>query len=304
MSFDDRAVGAFLGLALGDSYGRELEFISGESVRRAPVDFTPGNFKPTDDTYMSIYLAKAMLDISEYSEDAFGTAVGWRFVEWSRDPVTPTTAPGITCLRGTSNFLQHRDWRTSGIIESDGCGAVMRICPLAIRYSGEQLVSAARISAQVTHAHPNALDTAVAASMLLEKVLAEGTFTIEQVQEVSKVFPLESSVRKALEAAITQSGNPSEWLDETSIPDGDGGWRSPSALGLAVYAVLAYQDQGFEVVVDKAARIYGDSDSVACLAGMLYGAAHGAHSLPGDWLSILEEREEITDYVQCLLELS
>ena len=52
-----------------------------------------------------------------------------------------------------------------------GCGAVMRIAPLAMAYEGETLTRAAEISARVTHAHPNALESAIAAAHLLRWLL-------------------------------------------------------------------------------------------------------------------------------------
>jgi len=60
----ERASGAFLGLALGDAFGRPLEFARGEDVRTRPVSIEPGKFKWTDDTHMAIYLARAVLDVS------------------------------------------------------------------------------------------------------------------------------------------------------------------------------------------------------------------------------------------------
>ena len=36
--FDDRSVAAFIGLALGDAFGKPLEFESGERVRHLPVE--------------------------------------------------------------------------------------------------------------------------------------------------------------------------------------------------------------------------------------------------------------------------
>ena len=100
-------------------------------------------------------------------------------------------------------------------------------------------------------------------------------------------------VADSLAAAIgfSQRGSP-QWLEEAAIPDGGGGWRSPSALGLAVAAALTWGDH-FAVAVEKAARIAGDSDSVACLTGMFLGAAGGVAALPSGWLSVLPRRGEI-----------
>jgi len=54
------AIGTMLGLALGDAYGRPLEFIGDDDVRTAGVTIEPGTFMWTDDTHMALYLARAV----------------------------------------------------------------------------------------------------------------------------------------------------------------------------------------------------------------------------------------------------
>ena len=48
-----RAQGAFLGLAIGDAYGRPLKYESGLKVRNKPVSLDGNIFKGTDETYMA-----------------------------------------------------------------------------------------------------------------------------------------------------------------------------------------------------------------------------------------------------------
>lgn len=298
-----RGKAAFLGLALGDAYGRTLEFVSGPTVRTLPVDMS----KPmwTDDTHMSLYLAEACLDHGPgpLDENRFGDAVGKQFSLWLDDPLTPSTAPGGTCTAGARKWQQTRDWKTSGVPLSDGCGAVMRVCPLALAFRGEDLTRAAEISALVTHGHPNAMVAAVAASQLLSYTLEDWRFDEGQVwRTIAYLHKMgyANVVAKSLEDAITFSRYSSkDWLDENAIAEGDGGWRSPSALGLAVAAALEFgissagfvNTNGFMLAVEKAARIDGDSDSVACLTGMFLGAAGGV--LPKEWLKNLPERNRI-----------
>jgi len=309
----DRARGAFLGLALGDAYGRSLEFIRGSRVRTRTVSIPSRDFMWTDDTHMALYLADALASLGRTgltapSDDAVGSAVGSAFVQWSRDPLTPSTAPGNTCLSGTAAFARSGDWRTSGVRTSDGCGAVMRIAPLPIVLSGEALELAARVQALVTHAHPNAPAAAVAASLLLRRVL-EGhpldEAAVRVVQErLHTVGAGTHAVHAALDAAVAQAARPElDWLDEADIPDGDGGWRSPSALGLALVAALRWKDRP-AVAIEKAARIDGDSDSVACLTGMFLGALHGVSGLPSTWLDALPQRDRIEAAVSSLLALT
>jgi ADP-ribosylglycohydrolase len=297
--FRDRARAAFLGLALGDAYGRPLEFVRGESVRTAPVPLERGRFRWTDDTHMSLYLGDALvrtLDGGGFAPERFGPAVGESFIAWLHDPLTPSTAPGNTCLEGVRRYERTRDWRSSGIAGSDGCGAVMRIVPLPIALSGSDLTSAAGISASITHRHPNAIEAAVAAShlvrWLLEGAPLDEVMVRRAIRELAGSWSSGGEVARSLEEALRATGRKGNWLPEEEIWPGDGGWRSGSALGLALAAAFRWGGD-FATAIDRAARIEGDSDSVACLAGMLLGAAGGEAVLPAEWLELLPERERI-----------
>jgi ADP-ribosylglycohydrolase len=298
ISFVDRARAAFLGLALGDAYGRTLEFVGDDSARTLPVRITAGEFRWTDDTHMSIYLAHAVLvlDKGPLVPDRFGRAVGDQFVRWLHDPLMPTTAPGNACLAGARTYERTRQWATSGGADADGCGAVMRIGPLPMAFRGAALSEAARISAVVTHRHPFAIDACVAGSHLLRGVLETGVLDAQTVRsatdQVRQLPNHRESVINALNAAVELAQSTDRWLDEDAIPEHDGGWRNSSALGLAVASALRWEGS-FQDVIERAARIRGDSDSVACLAGMFAGAAHGTASLPSDWLEVLPERNMI-----------
>jgi len=246
---------------------------------------------------MALYLAQALLSLppGPFDEGAFGEAVGEQLLAWLHDPLMPSTAPGDTCLRGVRRLERDGDWRRSGDHGSDGCGAVMRIAPLAMALQGEDLSLAARAQAIVTHAHPNAVEAAVAGSHMLRWTLEEAHFggdtVLRAIVGLRGPWAKGGVVAEALEAALVHAARPDpQWLDEPSIPTGDGGWRSASALGLAVAAALCWGDD-FTVAVEKAARIDGDSDSVACLTGMLLGGA--GRDLPRAWLAALPQRERI-----------
>ena len=297
-NFDqDRAVAAVLGLALGDAYGRPLEFLSGDAVRNTYVSVDPNDFMWTDDTHMSIYLGQALLNCSFFEEDAFGKELGNQFLLWTDDPLTPTTSPGNTCLAGMRNYAALRDWKTSGITASDGCGAVMRVVAIPLVLSDDHLQKAAEISAKITHAHPDALASAVATCMILQNTLEnkklDGAYILQVAQEVKQMYPKAINTPRALESAVRLSDlHNLDWLDEAAIAPGDGGWRSPSALGLALCAALRW-GSNFEEAIDKSTRINGDSDSVGCLTGMFLGAEGGTSKLPASWLNALPARSDL-----------
>ena len=304
-TFADHARAALLAHACGDRFGAPLEFVKDASVRTRPVHL--GHW--TDDTHMSLYLGEAILEHGPgpLESDRFGTLVGEAFVRWSHDPLTPSTAPGNTCLTGAARFERERDWTTSGVRESDGCGAVMRIVPLALVYRDDDLIEAARISALLTHAHPNAVEAAVAGAWLVRAILETGRLDRALVEEgirwLDGPWHQGGEVAASLRAAIAWAVRDEDWLDEEAIPPSDGGWRSGSALGLAVAAALRWSED-LGLAVEKAARIRRDSDSVACLAGALLGASLGTAAIPAEWLDTLPQREEIAGLADRLLGLA
>ena len=60
-----RIEGAFLGLALGDAYGRTLEFVSGEAVQQNTVLVDSNSFMWSEETHISMYVADAVLQMPQ-----------------------------------------------------------------------------------------------------------------------------------------------------------------------------------------------------------------------------------------------
>ena len=294
--FARRSQGAFLGLALGDAYGRPLEFIRSPAVRHHPVDTR--HLRWTDDTHMALYLAGAIASVDEFDPEHFGRAWREQVIAWSDDPLTPSTAPGNTCLTGAARAKQGLSWRDCGVVHSDGCGAVMRVAALPMRWRGSSLDEAARISAMVTHGHPNAIYSTITLCRILRDLLEgapPGADTIRRHAERSRRDGHPDVISRAMEQGVKWAMDQRARgrigaLPECEVETGDGGWRSVSCLGLAIAAALA--GQSFEEVIDLATRIEGDSDSVGAVAGMLAGAAW-PDDLPADWLSGLDEADTI-----------
>ena len=290
--------------------------MSSNGVYTHPVSIE--EFMWTDDTHMSLYLADAICGVRWRSSadgppvDKLGNAIGRSFIEWSKDPDTPSTAPGGTCMRGARKFSEVGDWTKSGDKGSDGCGAVMRILPVAIAYGGLDLVQAAQVSSLVTHAHPNAVESTLALALIVRWTLSDGRFDKKVVRRairwMNKWKP-GTTIVKSLEAAIGEGSRlaeaPYEFepVNEGSIPDGDGGWRSPSAVGIAVAAVLSQVPrENFEGAVIRAARIKGDSDSTGAIAGMIAGAA--GWEIPSNWELSIPRYPEICASASALIDFA
>ena len=293
-----RLEGAFLGLALGDAYGRTLEFVSGEAVQQNVVLLDANTFMWSEETHISLYIADAVLQMpqSKFDGEQFGHLVGTYLTTWLDDPLMPSTNPGNTTLAGVRNYKDVKDWRLSGVKTGDGSAAITRLCPLALAYDGSVLDEAAQITAQITHAHPNAMAAAFATARLLRGALMTGTLGAKEVENILLAVEEQfdaPEVVLSLKAALTESQRADlVWLDDAAMPLTDQGWRSPSTLGLALIAVLKWGDS-IATAIEKAARVSGDSDAVACLTGMFLGAVHGVSNLPNAWLAVLPAKEDI-----------
>src|SRR5207244_397889 len=136
----DRAVGALLGLAMGDAVGTTLEFRRRDSyepltdmIGGGPFGLKAGQW--TDDTAMALALAESLAGREDLDEQDLMA----RFVAWWRKGEYSCTG---TCfdIGGTTAAALSRWERTheahcgSTDPNSAGNGSLMRLAPVAIRF--------------------------------------------------------------------------------------------------------------------------------------------------------------------------
>src|SRR5690606_31385470 len=140
MTIEDRAVGALLGLAVGDAVGTTLEF-------KRPGTFEPitdmvggGPFRLpagawTDDTSMALCLAESIVDTGGMDL----TDQLRRYVAWWRDGYLSSTGRCFDIGNTTSSQLSRFE-RTGEAIDPDpdqhsaANGSLMRLAPVPIRW--------------------------------------------------------------------------------------------------------------------------------------------------------------------------
>ena len=139
-SIRNRALGAFLGLAVGDAVGTTLEFSPRDAQPRlvdmvggGPFELTPGAW--TDDTAMALALA----DNLAASEVLDCRDVMDRFVDWRNHGDYSCTGRcldiGATTSQALDRYLQTGD-PIDGSTDprSAGNGSLMRLAPVALRF--------------------------------------------------------------------------------------------------------------------------------------------------------------------------
>ncbi|WP_426041695.1 ADP-ribosylglycohydrolase family protein [Brevundimonas sp. TWP2-3-4b1] len=282
-----RAVGALLGLAVGDAVGTTLEFKTRDSypvltdmIGGGPFGLKPGQW--TDDTAMALALADSLIACSGLDEqDLLG-----RFADWWGNGTYSCTG---TCFDiGGTTAQALRRWEATGADhsgstdpQSAGNGSLMRLAPVAIRYFGDRdtLRDAAARQSKTTHAAPEAVDACVVYAEILADAI-EG--------------------RKRSEVLAGRAG---AWAGSIG-PIVGGSWRGKArpAINASGYVAHALEaalwsvgraGPDFERTVLLAANLGQDADTTAAIAGQLAGAFEGVAGIPSEWLAKLAWRERL-----------
>ena len=213
----DRAIAAYLGLAIGDALGATVEFMTPReiAVKYGTHDTLRGggwlHLKPghvTDDTTMSLALGNSILEQGRV--DAFAAALA--FDSWMR--AKPVDI-GNTVRR---NLLQFRKTGNPEAPYSDhdaGNGAAMRVLPVALATLGqaEDAVRAAcRAQAHVTH-HSALSDAACECLVFMLQDALRGADKNHLLHQ--HAHPLAAKYPAFKFRAVKQSHNPSGYVVDT-----------------------------------------------------------------------------------------
>ncbi|MBK5939026.1 ADP-ribosyl-[dinitrogen reductase] hydrolase [Halochromatium roseum] len=285
-----RAIGAYLGLAVGDALGATVEFMTPREIRdqfREHRDIKGGGWlrlrkgQVTDDTEMALALGDSILTVGEVNAQAAAEA----FSGWMRSKPIDI---GNTVRRGIAHYRRTGEW-TSRESEFDaGNGACMRCLPVALATIGADVDDVAEANRRQAHVtHNNQISDAgtlcvirmVQASLLGGtrkdlKLLADGLVAEE---------PVFAYDRKRIE-------NPSGFIADTLR---------------TVFQALFATDDLESALIDVVNR-GGDADTTGGILGMIAGALYGPASLPARWVRTLdpEARQRCLLQAQQLLKLA
>ncbi|MBA3873186.1 MAG: ADP-ribosylglycohydrolase family protein [Anaerolineae bacterium] len=285
------------GLALGDTLGYPVEFLSRETTRQKygsdGIQQPPNPALYSDDTQMTLALAEGLLDAGMNAPiNNLMQAIGNRFIEWLDSPDN-NRAPGTTCIKGVERFQSGISWREAGIPESKGCGSAMRVAALGYIYQNNEvsLREVAIASSLITHRHPTAIAATVAAAYLVKLALDNAP----PANYMPHLYEFTTGISDEFDLAILRVGHVLGWTNEDLALDHIGqGWVGEEAVALALYCVLRYPDD-YVACMRRAANTNGDSDSIACIAGGIMGAKLGLEAIPVDWRSRCENASNISD---------
>ncbi|WP_341888511.1 ADP-ribosyl-[dinitrogen reductase] hydrolase [Variovorax sp. YR752] len=292
----DRALGAYLGLAIGDALGATVEFMTPREIAHrfaaqggvhrhiigsGWLKLPPGQV--TDDTTMSLALGDALLRGERLGRRFDTQLIAEAYLAWWRGKPVDC---GNTCRRGIQRFL--RDGSLSGPPnEGDaGNGALMRNLPAVLATLGDddtfERVSLAQ--ARITHHHPLS-DAAVLGMGRLLRALLAGADGQALARHVAALVDAQPAFRFQ-----PYPGRASGYVVDT--------------VQTVLHCILLHDD--FEAAVTTAVNFGEDADTSGALVGMLAGARCGARALPQRWLGRVNREvvQRITDQASALVAIA
>jgi len=304
---EEQFTGAMVGLAVGDALGYPTEFISRAQILErfgaaGVTDFVPGHGHPagtyTDDTQMSLAVARGLLEAGEDTLDRMLGCICEQFVAWSNSPDN-NRAPGGACMSGCGNLERGVPWRQAGVANSKGCGTAMRVAPVGLRFHQDldRLVDVARATALPTHGHPAALEGAAAAALMVALAL-RGESPAQMHAEIMRRCGGRS---EDFDACLSRLPAAIEDPPERALARGGLGeaWVAEEAVASALYCVWRNPDD-YRAVVLEAINTDGDSDSIGAIAGSVAGARLGLEGIPGPWAQGVEDAAMLQETAQRL----
>ncbi len=265
----NRALGAYLGLAVGDALGAPVEFLTAREIahKGTHTDMTGGGWlklKPgqiTDDTEMSLCLGRAWIE----SQGWDAACAANHLAAWlKRHPIDV----GNTCRRGIRRYMLNGSLE-GPMSESDGGnGAAMRILPIALATFGDDaaFAHAAIQQAHITHHHLLSDAATLTLGRMVHALLAgQGV--------------------KACRALVNQLIEQHPKFRFSPYPG-----RASGYIVDTMQTVLHhfFTTDNFESCVVETVNRGEDADTTGAIAGMLAGALYGVDSIPKRWLARLD----------------
>ncbi len=274
------------GLSLGDAFGELFFFIPAES---ATIEDLPlSNWRWTDDTHMALSIVEVLGLHGRIDQDALAGAFARRYME------EPNRGYGGGARRLLAQVATGSDWRVVSPklfgMGSCGNGAAMRVAPLGAYFADdpERAAHEARLSAMVTHAHPEgqagAIGVAVAAVLAVVDPNLSGTAFIEAVIRLVPEGLTRERLRISLDIpageisqAVRLLGSGSQVTAQDTVP-------------FCVWTA-AHNLDSYESALWATVKGHGDCDTTSAIVGGI--VALSAQRLPMDWLARREPLPEL-----------
>jgi ADP-ribosylglycohydrolase len=270
------------GLSVGDAFGEMFFFQSPES-RQLPE----GPWRWTDDTHMALSIVEVLRDHGRINQDVLARAFAERFMQ------EPWRGYAGGAKRLLTRIACGDDWNAAaqGLFGggSYGNGAAMRAAPIGGFFSGDPVRAAeeARLSAVITHAHPEgqagAMAVAAAAAIASAGELPSAREFLREILPVVPASLTRARIEEAMDipgtdraAAVRRLGTGEEVSAQDTVP---------FCLWSAAHHLEDYSEALWWTVGGL-----GDRDTTCAIVGGI--VALSSRHIPPEWLNNREPLPE------------
>ncbi|MBI1372851.1 MAG: ADP-ribosylglycohydrolase family protein [Phycisphaera sp.] len=279
------------GLSLGDAFGERffgIERHGGFDTVIADRALPAGPWAWTDDTAMAGCIVETLAAHGHVNQDDLAKRFASCYV------AEPDRGYGAGARAALHAIHEGASWREAAGALFDGQGSMgnggaMRAGPIGAFFADDLDVAAeeARLSAQVTHAHPEgqagAIAVAVAAAQTVQvhsnRASRFGRYAIEAAIEYTPEGATRAGLIRALRlpfhvdiaTAVVALGNGSAVIAADTVP-------------LALWCAARHTDR-FEDAMWTTVSARGDRDTTCAIVGSLVALAVGQARLPDEWIT-------------------
>lgn len=283
----DKAVGAMIGLAIGDSFGDAARMQDNRATYQITTDFNSGASWSTDDTEFALLTAKTLIRCKG---------------NLTTDEVVKSWMEDVVCQdeykRGGASEKAAADNLRAGLLPpltgkfstfhmSDG--TAMRIPPVGIICAGnpDKAIALSEVDAQISH-YADGIWGAQSVAAAVSVAMVDGTY--EEIMEAAfKPIPKDSwlyhNLTKVLSIIEEHNGDLiSSWMPVHDAARASA-WATTAEAVPYAYAALRYAHQDFKTGVVIAGNFGRDADTIGAIVGAILGAKYGAKAIPEKWLN-------------------
>ncbi|MCM3781609.1 ADP-ribosylglycohydrolase family protein [Neobacillus mesonae] len=273
----NRIKGGMYGVAVGDALGGTTEFMSAKEVEGkygylkeiiggGVWQLEPGEV--TDDTMMTLCVAQGILENPDDPKESIGRF----FLEWYQ------SRP-----KDIGNIIRHvfekyeGDWYEAAFIahvdmgQSGGNGSLMRCLPAALAYNNlDEIERVTALQSRMTHYDPRCTEACLMYNRMANRLLRG------------------EDLRGAILAEVVGSEYESVIQAKPDCP--------PSGYVVHTFRWvlhILFNTHTFEEVVQQAANLGGDSDTIGAIAGGLAGIYYGYEGIPDRYADAILIKERL-----------
>ena len=319
----NKILGCLIGGAAGDALGYAIEFDKENTIFSrygasgiTKYSLVDGKAIVSDDTQMTLFTAEGIhlaadpMNYTDYINGMFDAYQEWLHTQtsgrkknlWLTDirELNERRAPGITCLNALESGVFGNIYEP--INNSKGCGGVMRVAPIGLYYSPDEIdwqeidLRGAQAAA-LTHGHPLGYISAAGLVHIVNLAMYRPKMSILQImqdmiEKVPALFmdtnPADSEIFKKLMKKAVDLATDHDIIDDLdAIHQLGEGWIGEEALAIAVYCALKHADN-FDAAIIASVNHNGDSDSTGAITGNILGAYLGMDAIPAKYTEKLE----------------